>query len=176
MSSLVTEEMYPKGWQAYHSTPMDREERKLHVLGNKLHSSSALGFKISNYETVMAGYQLFSWERLLPFLGLLPGDEQRLAEVLHIKTIKLSKQWSNAGQHSKDSAAHTMASSIVLRCHAWLRSTELPVQDQAKIKGLPFEGSLLFSTRTDEIKKISRCHCGCHNWSRDCLYEPWHSC
>lgn len=62
----------------------------------------------------MAGYQLFSWERILPFLELLPEEEYSLAEVLHTETMKLLKQ-----QHSVDSAAQAGASCILLRQQPW---------------------------------------------------------
>lgn len=54
--------MQPRGQQSYNVAPTDREGRKLDALECKIYSFSALGLRISNYQAVMAGYQLFLWE------------------------------------------------------------------------------------------------------------------
>lgn len=78
-------------YQPYLSAPTNREGRKIDVLGRWLYSL-ALGLKIANYETIIVGYQLFLWERILPFLEFLPEDMHPLAKILHAKTIKFSTQ------------------------------------------------------------------------------------
>lgn len=147
-SSLVMEEMQPKGHQAFHSTPIDREQGKLDVLNWNLYSSAVLGFKISNYETVMAGYQIFFMEEASTFLELLPEDNWFLAKILHTKAIKLLKQQTDVAQHFTDSTAQAMVSSIVLRCHMWLR---LPMETKLKAEYLPFKDFTFFSAKTDEM-------------------------
>lgn len=55
-SFLVTEETLCKGFQLYHSAPMDWVGHKFDILGWKSYSSSTLGSKISNYEAIIDRY------------------------------------------------------------------------------------------------------------------------
>lgn len=63
----------------------------------------------------------------------------------------LSRQERIAARHVVDSSSRQLATSIVLRRHACLRSTTLPEDLRLYIENMPFDGLGLFDVKTDSI-------------------------
>ncbi|XP_054846821.1 uncharacterized protein LOC129337273 isoform X1 [Eublepharis macularius] len=155
-SSIVAEEGQARFRYGSSSAPADREGRKLDGMGRKIYSSASLGFRIANFQAIMGSYNLFLWRRLSSYLSDLPEDRRHLVKALQAEAMKLSKQQMTAGKDAADSAARAMATSVVLRRHAWLRSTALPPEKKAKVEDFPFEGPQLFSEKTDESLSLMK--------------------
>lgn len=155
-SSLIIEDMQAWCHPGQHVSPTDRESRRLDTLGRKLYSSSALNFRIADYQTIMGRYQLYLWESLSKYLDELPGESKRLAKQIQSEAVKLSKKEVRAGKHSADMSARSMASAIVLRRHSWLRNTDLPIAIRSRVENLPFEGSTLFAQSTDDFLSMMK--------------------
>ncbi|XP_054846389.1 uncharacterized protein LOC129336978 [Eublepharis macularius] len=151
-SSLVTEEFNPRR-SGHSSVPADKEGRKLDAMGRRQYIVSSLGLRIANYQTIMAGYQLYLWEKLASYTRDLPPEQKAVVSLLQTEAVRLSKQQMNAGSHAADTAARGMASAVVLRRHSWLRSTALSQEVRSRVESMPFEGDSLFSKATDETLK-----------------------
>lgn len=61
-----------------HSTPVDREGRKIDALRRKVFFSCSLGIKKTNYQAVIALYHFHLWERMAFFIQELPEHKRRL--------------------------------------------------------------------------------------------------
>lgn len=110
--------MQVRGRQICHAVPTDKERHKLDGGGRKFYFSSALGFKIANYEFITADYQLFLWEPMLPFLELQPEDKRPLAKVLLTEAMRFL-------------SSKLMLGSIPQM--QWLISTTLPTETKYKV-------------------------------------------
>lgn len=70
----------------------DEEGCTLDVVDHKIYVVASLGFKVLNYEVIMAGHHLFLWEHLLKFIALFPKDKWALSNVLQTEAVWPSKQ------------------------------------------------------------------------------------
>ncbi|XP_060116188.1 uncharacterized protein LOC132587820 [Heteronotia binoei] len=149
-NSLVTE-FLPSKRSGAHITSFDKEGRKSDSLGRKMYTSAALTLRIANFNAITGRYQVFLWERIMQHLDTLPDDKRSLVRMLQAEGIKIGKQQINAARHLADTASRAMASAVVLRRHSWLQATAASSYIKAKVEDLPFEGTGLFSTQTDEV-------------------------
>lgn len=150
-NSMVSEVIPSKQTGGSRSSPLDKEGRKLDILGRKIYSAAALIFRVANFKAIMARYGVYLWEKATTYNEFLPDDKKEAAKLLHAEGSKLSKQELNAARHVADAACRVMASAVVLRRHSWLRSSALTPDNKAKLEDLPFEGTTLFSDQTDEV-------------------------
>lgn len=57
----------------------------------------------------------------------------------------------NTGKHPVLCLPNSMATSVALRCYAWLKCTTMLPDIKAKIEGLPFDEEGFFHSTTNEM-------------------------
>ena len=77
----------------------------------------------------------------------------RRPELLNTYTeaMTLAKQQRVAARHTADMASKTMATSIAVRGHTWLRFANIVDDTKARIEDLLFNTMGLFSAKTDDM-------------------------
>ncbi|XP_053143136.1 E2F-associated phosphoprotein isoform X1 [Hemicordylus capensis] len=152
-NSVVVKAAQSSNRQKALATPTDHEGHKLDIMGRKFYSTAALQLRIADYQACMSRYQYFLWEKLTPFFEYLPEDKRKLATGFQNEAFDLARQQICSTLHLGDCASRVMASAISLRRHAWLRSSGLDPETCSRIEDLPFNGDVLFGSRTNDIVK-----------------------
>lgn len=132
-----------------HSTPPDREGKKMDAYGRRLYSIGALGIKSCDYEVYIARCIHSVFEDLSLLLQLIPEDSRQRAVLLCSKGLLAAKQSIAIARHTLEMSAKTLTTAVAIQRHSWLRSTSLSQEAKSAIEDLPFDGSGLFSASTD---------------------------
>lgn len=103
------------------SALVDREDSNLVLRGRKFCISSALTFKIANYNTIIGCYQLF-WGGIFHHTLMQTLRRKGLAKVLQMGAIRLSKQQTKG---AADCTARNLLITFSLRSHICLHSALL---------------------------------------------------
>ena len=135
--------------QRTHTSPADKEGRRLDLFGRRVYSAAALGLRVAAYQAAMARYQILLWDKMWAVCEELPDERKNLARAFHQEAVRLSHLQLTTTQHGTDCAAKAMVSGVAMRRHAWLRSAGLPVESRSRIEDLPFDGEGLFNAETD---------------------------
>ncbi|KAF7237279.1 Guanine nucleotide exchange factor VAV2 [Varanus komodoensis] len=136
-----------------HSTPRDKEDRKIDLMACCIYVAMGLGLRISNYEATMARYQYFLMQQLESITSTIPEQQRDLAQVFIHKAVQLGIQQLSTARHLVDCNSRALVGAITLCQHAWLRSFNFPDETKRRIKGMPFNGSSLFHDRMDHKLK-----------------------
>ncbi|KAF7246105.1 Transposon Ty3-I Gag-Pol polyprotein [Varanus komodoensis] len=146
-----------------HTSPRDKEGRKVDSLARRVYAASGLGLRISNYEATLARYQYFLMQRLDAIIDTLPGNQGELAKTFVKEAMQVAVQQLSTARHHVDSDLRSLVGHISLRRHAWLRNCNFPDEMKRRIEELPFDGSGLFHARTDsKLKKIDESRMTAH--------------
>ncbi|KAF7239811.1 Lamina-associated polypeptide 2, isoform alpha [Varanus komodoensis] len=138
-----------------HTSPRDKEGRKVDSLARQVYAASGLGLRISNYEATLARYQYFLMQRLDAIIDTLPGNQGELAKTFVKEAMQVAVQQLSTARHHVDSDSRSLVGAVSLRRHAWLRNCNFPDKMKRRIEEMPFNGSSLFHARTDsKLKKI----------------------
>lgn len=97
----------------------------------------------------MGAYQQFIWEKFQPIIACLPEDKKSLAISFQQEACSLAAQQIHSAHHVAACAAKNMAVSVILRRHAWLRSSGFREESKPCIEDLPFDEEALFNTKTN---------------------------
>ncbi|XP_067419398.1 relaxin receptor 2 [Emydura macquarii macquarii] len=132
------------------STPKDKEGRKLDLFGCKVYSTAALQLRVTNHQALLGKYNQNLWASLQRLIVALPPDQAADLATVAQEGEAVAQAALQAASDAADTASRVMASAIVMRRCSWLQASGLSVEVQQAIQDLPFEGSALFSERTDE--------------------------
>ena len=104
-NSLVIESSASKTPAKGHTTPSNKEGRKLEVLGRRMYSMTTFVLRAINYLITMGAYQKELWSRILPALQIAPDDIRQLCLNTHAEALMVSKhlRLGSALQGSPDS-------------------------------------------------------------------------
>lgn len=105
---------------------------------------------IANQQALLGRYNFTLWDTVLKFKDLLHliWEPQFLTLIVEDKMV--ARTALVACLDEADSAEHSMASAITMRCSFWLDSSGLPPEVLEPVQDLSFEGSLLFSEKMDK--------------------------
>ena len=149
-NSIIVQSNQSKTSSKAQTTPSNREGRKLDVLGRKMYSFTTFLLRVANYQAAMAAYQRLLWERVLSSLQEALDDVRPFLLNTFDEAVNVSTHQLLALRHSADIASKTMTSSILLRRHAWLRSSGINEDARARIEALPFDANGVFNATIDE--------------------------
>lgn len=138
-------------YRRQHSTPSDKEGKKIDTVCRKFYLTGALGIKATSYMACMARYSYALWDQLAEVVDMLPDDKRTKCRFLQREGMLLGKQLLTSAKHLIDLFAKTVTSTVSFRRHAWFRTTDLQPDTKAIIEDLPFEGEGLISTTTDMV-------------------------
>ncbi|XP_067319635.1 uncharacterized protein C6orf132 homolog [Anolis sagrei] len=147
-NSVVTDAQ-PKPIQINQSSPSDKEGRKLDSMAKKFYSSACLFARMAHYGVYMSVYQTLLWNKISPYLDLLPPAEQPLAKAFAQEALLLAKLQKDLAKNTADTSGKLIAGSVALRRHAWLRAAILSQSQRALIENLPMDEAGLFNPETD---------------------------
>ncbi|XP_067416629.1 general transcription factor IIF subunit 1 isoform X2 [Emydura macquarii macquarii] len=132
------------------TTPYDKEWKSLDLFGRKVYSSAALQFRIANYAALMSRYDYANYSKLNAFIEYLPEDKREQFQAIVTEGQLLARTALQVAADAADAASRSMATAVVMRRASCLHLAGFPKDMQATVEDLPFEGSKLFSDRTDE--------------------------
>lgn len=75
-----------------HSTPSDKEGKKLDAFGQRLYSAGSLGIKSCNFMACMARYIYSIFEDMAPHLASLPSEQREHLQRLSSEGMMVAKQ------------------------------------------------------------------------------------
>lgn len=133
----------------HHSTPPDKEGKKLDAYGRRLYSTGALGIKSNNYAACLSCYIHAIFEDLEPILQTVSTDLKPKALQLCADGLAAARQTIATARHGLETSAKTLTTGVAIRRHSWLRVTSLLPDSKAAIEDLPFDGEGLFHASTD---------------------------
>lgn len=113
LNSLL-ESSLAKGW-GQHSTPADKEGKKLDSFGRWLYLAGALGRKSCNFMVCMAHFMHPIFEDMVPYLNILP--EVQKMHLLHLQTegLAAAKQEIAYAKHTLETAAKMLTMAVVFQ-------------------------------------------------------------
>ncbi|KAF7243695.1 Glutamate 5-kinase [Varanus komodoensis] len=82
-----------------HSTPADKEGRKIDMMSYRICAAMGLGLRISSYKATMARYQFFLWQKIESLAAYLPNQQRELACLFIREAMQLSRQQLNTARH-----------------------------------------------------------------------------
>ncbi|KAF7238301.1 Retinoic acid receptor beta [Varanus komodoensis] len=136
-----------------HTTPRNKEGKKIDMLARQVYAASGLGLRISNYEGTLARYQCFIMQKLDNVTSSLPDHQADLARVFIKEAMQVAIQQLSTARHHVDTDSQAMVSAISLQRHAWMRNCNFPEEMKRRIEEMPFNGTGLFHAKTDHKLK-----------------------
>ena len=118
------------------STPNNKEDRKLEMLGRRIYSLASFILRVVNSSAAMEAYHCHLWNAVFPALQATPEDLRTSSLACHQETMTLTRQERIAAPHIVDA--------ITLRRHAWLHSASISEDARSMIEDLPFDKVGLF--------------------------------
>ncbi|KAF7245606.1 Harmonin [Varanus komodoensis] len=138
-----------------HMAPRDKEGRKIDSLARRVYAASGLGLRISNYEATLVRYQYFIMQRLHNVTLTLSDHQGDLTKVLTKEAMQVAVQQLSMARHHVDTDSWALVGAVFLRRHAWLRNCNFLEETKRWIEEMPFDGSWLFHSHTDQkLKKL----------------------
>ncbi|XP_067329499.1 uncharacterized protein [Anolis sagrei] len=153
-NSVVTDAQ-PKPVQRNQASPSDKEGKKLDAMAKKFYSSACLFARMAHYGVYMSVYQTHLWNKILPYLDLLPMADQPMAKAFAQEALLLSKLQKDLAKNTADTSGKLIAGAVALRRHAWLRASTLSPSARTLIEDLPMDQTGLFNPETDSQLKHS---------------------
>lgn len=86
----------------HHSTPNDRERKKIDVAGQKFYSTGALGIKTVSYIMCVSHYSYALWEQLSNVMKSLSDNKRTKGHFLQNEGMQLGKQLLTSVKHVLD--------------------------------------------------------------------------
>lgn len=135
---LVSSSSRPK--RSY-SAPLDKEGKKLDLLGRHFYPAGALDIKTSaslgQMGSSVCSVPVWLWEQPRPLLDA--------ACKLQKEGMTLVEQQRTVASHTLDSCANTFTLATSPCRHSWLRASALQQDTKVLVEDLPFDGDGLFS-------------------------------
>ncbi|KAF7238272.1 Enzymatic polyprotein [Varanus komodoensis] len=156
-NSVVVESSQGREAQG-HTTPRDKEGRKVDMIAYRVYAAAGLSLCISNYEATLARYQYFIMQKLENVVSSLRDQQADLAKVFLNKAKKVAIQQLSTARHHIDTDSQAMVNAISHRRHAWLRNCNFP-EEMKRIEEMPFDGSGLFHAKTYQKLKANHESC-----------------
>ena len=114
-----------------HVTPVNREGRKLDVLGRKMYGFQTCLLRICNYQAAMGAYHKHLCTKILPALQGAPEDTRQEFLNAYAEAMTLSRHQHLAARHATEAAAKTLVSTITLCWHTSVSYTHLTLPTKA---------------------------------------------
>ena len=148
-NSLIVETSCSRPSAKAHVTPVDKEGKKLELVGRKIYSLVTLLLRVINYQTVLGAYHKQLWLKLLPGLKMIPEDTRQAFLNSYEEAQTVSKYERLSIRHAAEISARVLMSAISIRRHAWLRSADIMEDVKSKVESLAFDATGLFNEKTD---------------------------
>ncbi|XP_062817203.1 nascent polypeptide-associated complex subunit alpha, muscle-specific form-like [Anolis carolinensis] len=149
LNSKVVDATQPKAVQRSQPTPTDKEGKKLESMGKKFYSSACLFARMAHFTAYTGAYQSYLWEKMAPYIDLLPMQDQALAKAFQQEACLLSEVQKELAKNVADASGKLLAGAISLRRHAWLRAANLSPSAKSVIEDLPLDEAGIFNPDTD---------------------------
>ncbi|EMP29920.1 hypothetical protein UY3_12975 [Chelonia mydas] len=131
------------------TTPYDKDWKRLYLFGGQTYSSATLQLHIANYEVLLAKYDYNNYTKFSEFIDFIPEDKKEQFTALVSEGQLISRTALQAALDTADTAARSVAITVVMRRASWLHLSGFPREVQSTVKYLPFEGPKLFAKKTD---------------------------
>uniref|UniRef100_G1KTY8 LanC like glutathione S-transferase 2 n=1 Tax=Anolis carolinensis TaxID=28377 RepID=G1KTY8_ANOCA len=77
-------------------------------MGKKAHANASLTTHMAHYEAYMASYDIFLWEKIAPYLDLLPPDKQGMGKAYYREALLLTQAQINVLQIMRESCSRPL--------------------------------------------------------------------
>lgn len=101
-----------------HSTPPDKEGKKLDAFSRRLYSAGSLRIKSCNYMACMARYIYAIFDYMAPHLSSLPTAQREHLQRLSSEGMLAAKQEIAYAKNTLESAAKTLTTTVALHRHS----------------------------------------------------------
>ncbi|KAJ7303267.1 hypothetical protein JRQ81_012205 [Phrynocephalus forsythii] len=163
------------------TAPINKEGRKLDLIGHRHYSLASFSLCTSNYLCAMEAYTRHLLTEILPVINSVPEEQKSKLTAFHAEVLSLIDYETIAAQHLADAASKQLATAIHLRRHAWLHTTNITDDARNRIEDFTFDGEGLFASTTDQsidnlikmrknAKSISNQPQQPYRWPQ----QPWH--
>uniref|UniRef100_K7EYV2 Lamina-associated polypeptide 2 alpha C-terminal domain-containing protein n=1 Tax=Pelodiscus sinensis TaxID=13735 RepID=K7EYV2_PELSI len=151
-NSLVVDAAQRRGKvPQYRNTLLDKDNKKLDVLGRKVYSSATLLLRIANYSAHLSNHNFDNYSKLADLLHHLPDTKKPLLKAIVQEGYASCSAALQIAMNVADTAARAAATGIAMRRSSWLSSAGAPKELQSKVEDLPFDKLKLFAANTDEV-------------------------
>ncbi|XP_069059791.1 uncharacterized protein [Pleurodeles waltl] len=133
-----------------------KEAKSLDAIGKRIYQAGGLGLKEANAAAIINRYHQYLWSQLSEIVEAVPEEEK--AKVLEVQKEGLAVVSSStqAAHDQADVSARTMATGILKRRRVWFGISGIPPQVENKVLDLPFDGSNLFHSSTEDVIERSK--------------------
>lgn len=137
-NSLVIHAIYKKGLQHHPRTiPHNRVWKQLDLFGHKACSSVILQFRIADYEALVAKYNNMNYSEIQEFCLHLPDHKKEQLQAFMSEGHLLARMAVQTSLDSAYTAAHSIATAMVIRRASWLHRFGFPKEVQSTVEELP---------------------------------------
>ncbi|XP_078514823.1 uncharacterized protein LOC144773578 [Lissotriton helveticus] len=128
-----------------------KEPKSMDAIGKRIYQAGGLGLKEANTSIITNRYHQHLWSQLSEIVEAVP--EVAKAKVLEVQKegMALASLSIQAAHDQADVSARTMATGILKRRRVWFGISGIPPQAENKVLDLPFDGSNVFHSSTEEV-------------------------
>ncbi|XP_069496497.1 uncharacterized protein [Ambystoma mexicanum] len=128
-----------------------KETKTLDGVGKKVYQAGGLGLKEANVAFITSQYNQHLWSQLSDILEGLPEETKDKAVELQKEGLAVAASNIQMARDQADGSARTMATGILQRRRVWFSVSGLPTQVESRVLDLPFDGSNLFHSTTEQV-------------------------
>ncbi|EMP25311.1 hypothetical protein UY3_17637 [Chelonia mydas] len=115
------------------TTPYDKGWKRLDLFGRKAYSSATLQFHIANYSALLAKYTHNTFSQMSSFIEHIPADKKEQYKANIAEGFLIAGMALQASLDSADTAARSIATSIVMPRASWLHLSGFPREVQMTV-------------------------------------------
>lgn len=86
---------------------------------------------------------------MVPYFSALPAENRDRLLQLSADGLVAAKQEISYAKHTLEASARMLTTTVAIRHHSWLITTNLPYDTRGLIEDMPFNGSGLFHANID---------------------------
>ncbi|EMP24741.1 hypothetical protein UY3_18195 [Chelonia mydas] len=101
--------------QHFHSTPSDKDNKRLDSFDRKVYSSSTLQFKVVNYAVLLAKYDHKNYAKVMQFIDDVSEDKRQRFKAVVSEGKLVSHAVLQATIDAADAAARSTAMAVVMQ-------------------------------------------------------------
>ncbi|XP_069496500.1 uncharacterized protein [Ambystoma mexicanum] len=128
-----------------------KEIKTLDTVGKRVYQAGGIALKAANVALITSRYNQHLWSQLSGILEGLPEETKDKAVELQKEGLAVAASSIQMACDQADGSARTMATGILQRRIGWFSVSGLSPQVESRVIDLPFDGSNLFHSTTEQV-------------------------